>query len=78
MAGKDGLRRVQAMTLLSGVLWGTSFVTIQWGLEDGFHPVVFVAVRFIIAIGSALAVAAALGPLDCSGTPGSGPWACPT
>lgn len=52
------------MTLLSGVLWGTSFVTIQWGLEDGFNPIVFVAVRFVIAFGSALAVAAALGPLD--------------
>jgi DME family drug/metabolite transporter len=51
------------MTMMSGVLWGTSFVTIQWGLEDGFHPVVFVAVRFVIAVASALAFAALMGPL---------------
>jgi DME family drug/metabolite transporter len=60
----EGLRKAHAMTLVAGVLWGTSFVSIQWGLDDGFHPVVFVGVRFIIAFGSALAVAAFLGPLN--------------
>jgi DME family drug/metabolite transporter len=52
------------MTLVSGVIWGTSFVTIQWGLDDGFHPMVFLAVRMLLAFGSALLVAAYLGRLD--------------
>lgn len=64
MAGRDGLRTAQAMTMMAGVIWGTSFVTIQWGLDDGFHAVVFVAMRFIFAFSSALLVARLLGPLD--------------
>jgi len=52
------------MTMLAGVLWGTSFVTIQMGLDDGFHPVVFLAFRFIIAFASALLVARFIGPLN--------------
>ena len=50
--------------MMAGVLWGTSFVTIQWGLDDGFHPVVFVAMRFIFAFSFALIVARLMGPLD--------------
>jgi drug/metabolite transporter (DMT)-like permease len=52
------------MTMIAGVLWGTSFVTIQMGLDDGFNPVVFVAVRFIIAFASALVVVSFIGPLN--------------
>ncbi len=50
--------------MVAGVLWGTSFVTIQMGLDDGFHPVVFLAIRFIIAFASALLVAKFIGPLN--------------
>jgi DME family drug/metabolite transporter len=64
MAGGDGLRKAQAMTMMAGVLWGTSFVTIQWGLDDGFHPMVFLAVRMLFAFGSALLVARLLGGVD--------------
>ncbi len=59
MAPSDGVGAARAMTLASGVLWGTSFVTIQLGLEDGFGPVVFVGVRFVFAAASALVVALA-------------------
>jgi len=52
------------MTMIAGVMWGTSFVTIQLGLDDGFHPVVFVGVRFIIAFASALLVVWFIGPLN--------------
>jgi len=64
MASGDGLRTAQAMTMMAGVLWGTSFVTIQWGLDDGFHPMVFLAVRMLIAFASALLVARWLGGVD--------------
>jgi DME family drug/metabolite transporter len=64
MASGDGLRAAQAMTMMAGVLWGTSFVTIQWGLDDGFHPMVFLAVRMLFAFGSALVVARLMGGLD--------------
>jgi DME family drug/metabolite transporter len=64
MANGDGLRAAQAMTMMAGVLWGTSFVSIQWGLEDGFHPMVFLAVRFVFAFSSALVVARLLGPMN--------------
>ena len=66
MTSGEGLRSAQAMTMLAGVLWGTSFVTIQMGLDDGFHPVVFIAIRFIIAFASALLVARLIGPLNPS------------
>ena len=64
MASGDGLRTAQAMTMMAGVLWGTSFVVIQWGLDDGFHPMVFLAVRMVIAFASALLVARLLGGVD--------------
>ena len=64
MASRDGLRIAQAMTMMAGVLWGTSFVTIQWGLDDGFHPMVFLSVRMLIAFTSALLVARWLGGID--------------
>jgi DME family drug/metabolite transporter len=64
MAGGDGLRAAQAMTMMAGVLWGTSFVSIQLGLEDGFHPMVFLAFRLLVAFASALLLAWALGGLD--------------
>jgi DME family drug/metabolite transporter len=52
------------MTMMAGIIWGTSFVTIQWGLDDGFHPMVFLAVRLLIAFSSALLVARFLGSID--------------
>ncbi|MCK5251477.1 MAG: DMT family transporter [Thermoplasmata archaeon] len=64
MASSTGLRTAQAMTMMAGVIWGTSFVSIQWGLDDGFHPMVFLAVRMLIAFGSAILVAKLLGGLD--------------
>jgi len=64
MTSSDGLRTAQAMTMMAGVLWGTSFVSIQWGLDDGFHPMVFLAVRMLIAFASALLVARLLGGVD--------------
>jgi drug/metabolite transporter (DMT)-like permease len=64
MTGGDGLRVAQTMTMAAGVLWGTSFVVIQWGLDDGFHPMVFLAVRMLIAFASALLVARLLGGVD--------------
>ncbi len=64
MTASDGLRTAQAMTMGAGVLWGTSFVTIQWGLDDGFDPVVFAAVRFVFAFASAILVARLFGPLN--------------
>jgi DME family drug/metabolite transporter len=64
MASPDGLRTARAMTMMAGVIWGTSFVTIQWGLDDGFDPVVFLAVRMLFAFGSALLVARLLGGVD--------------
>lgn len=64
VATSDGLRKAQVMTLISGVLWGTSFVSIQLGLEDGFHPMVFLGFRYIVAFASAILVARFLGPLN--------------
>jgi DME family drug/metabolite transporter len=61
---REDLRRAQAMTLVAGVLWGTSFVSIQWGLDDGFHPITFVGIRFVFAFSSALVVARLLGALN--------------
>lgn len=52
------------MTLAAGVLWGTSFVSIQWGLDDGFHPIAFVGIRFVFAFSSALVMARLFGPLN--------------
>jgi DME family drug/metabolite transporter len=52
------------MTMMAGIIWGTSFVTIQLGLDDGFHPMVFLTVRMLIAFASALAVARWLGGVD--------------
>jgi len=52
------------MTMMAGVLWGTSFVTIQWGIDDGFHPMVFLSVRMLVAFASALLVARLLGGVD--------------
>ena len=49
------------MTLASGVLWGTSFVAIQWGLDDGFDPMMFAAMRFVVATVAALAFVLAVG-----------------
>jgi DME family drug/metabolite transporter len=51
-------------TMMAGVLWGTSFVSIQLGLEDGFHPMVFLAFRLLVAFASALLLAAAMGGVD--------------
>lgn len=64
MATADGLRAARAMTMMAGVIWGTSFVTIQWGLDDGFHPMVFLAIRMALAFTSALAAAVLLGGVD--------------
>ncbi len=64
MAQDDGLGKARAMTMVAGVIWGTSFVTIQWGLDDGFHPMVFLAVRMLIAFASALLLARLLGGVD--------------
>ncbi|NIP34293.1 MAG: EamA family transporter [Thermoplasmata archaeon] len=64
MASGDGLRKAQGMTMMAGVLWGTSFVVIQWGLDDGFHPMLFLTVRMLIAFASALVVARLLGGVD--------------
>jgi DME family drug/metabolite transporter len=50
--------------MMAGVLWGTSFVTIQLGLDDGFHPMVFLAFRLLVAFASALVLVAYLGGLD--------------
>lgn len=50
--------------MMAGVLWGTSFVSIQLGLDDGFHPMVFLTFRLLVAFGSALLVVAYLGGLD--------------
>jgi drug/metabolite transporter (DMT)-like permease len=52
------------MTLASGVLWGTSFVAIQWGLDDGFDPMMFAALRFVVATVAALAFVLAVGSVD--------------
>ncbi len=64
MASSDGLRTAQAMTMMAGVLWGTSFVSIQWGLDDGFHPMVFLTMRMLIAFGSAILVVRLMGGID--------------
>jgi drug/metabolite transporter (DMT)-like permease len=52
------------MTVMAGVLWGTSFVSIQLGLDDGFHPMVFLTFRLLVAFSSALFVSWLLGGLD--------------
>jgi drug/metabolite transporter (DMT)-like permease len=64
MASGDGLRKAQMMVMVAGVLWGTSFVSIQLGLEDGFDPMVFLAFRLLVAFSSALLIAWLLGGLD--------------
>ncbi len=63
MPPSEGVRAGQAATIGAGVFWGTSFVTIQWGLDDGFDPVTFAGVRFLFAFSSALLVARLFGPL---------------
>jgi len=45
------------MTLIAGVLWGTSFITTQWALGDGFGPLTLATVRFLLATVAALAFA---------------------
>ena len=64
MASSDGLRMAQTMTMMAGVLWGTSFVSIQLGIDDGFHPMVFLMVRMLIAFGPALLVVRLIGGID--------------
>jgi drug/metabolite transporter (DMT)-like permease len=47
----------RTMTLVAGVLWGTSFITTQWALQDGFGPLTLATVRFLLATVAALAFA---------------------
>ena len=57
MASTDSVAMARTMTLVSGVLWGTSFIITQWALDDGFGPVTFATVRFLLATLAALGFA---------------------
>jgi len=34
---------------IAALLWGTSFVVVRWGLEQNIDPIIFVALRFVLA-----------------------------
>lgn len=41
-------RRDSLLAALVAVLWGFNFVVIEWGLDDGVPPLLFVAIRFAL------------------------------
>lgn len=37
-----------SLVAIAAVLWGSSFVAIRWGLEEGIDSIVFASLRFVL------------------------------